>query len=332
MQSSKLLKHMKKLHARGKESSPDLLEMQGLQADVKLSYIDVKLKELHPVLRLDDHLAMLANENRLDILCGGHADFFGAINTFWTRYAEEDGELVRKLKSEKGDLSACVPMCMYGDEGQSHKKSQFMVFATEPVLGAATSFTHAKVGHRQDLRVNMVGVSCVTRFLFSVMKATLYNRSPCVFEALVEQYSKHCEELFASGVRLWHAGMNRYITIFPTFLFAKADWPWHKKWGNLVRTHHQSISQPGRGKGICHLCMAGSPAYSDWGRIAGSWLCEESLERPSPPWTREPRLVALCQSSSLWSKTWWFRPDLFHTLHKGVCAELAGSAIVSFQH
>ena len=111
MKSSWLLSDMRKLRNSTKESDPRLLENHKLQADVKLSYVDVKLKALHPVLRLEEHLDMISRENRLDILCGGQ-DLFAATQLFWDRFEGENPELVSKLRAEKGDLSTCVPLAL----------------------------------------------------------------------------------------------------------------------------------------------------------------------------------------------------------------------------
>ena len=229
-------------------------------------------------------------------------------------------------------MSACLPLAVYGDEGQSHKKAAFLVFATQPIIGFGTSFTNKaaqEIDGPKDLGVNMVGVSCLTRFVYSVMRASCYNKTPEVFHALLDNFSKHCDELYKDGISIWHEGYQQTIVLFPVFICAKGDWPFLKKCGNLVRSHHQANALPGRGKGICHMCLAGTAAYSDWSKCrAGSWLCSDSLNTLQPPWSNESALTArLCRNSDMWQKTWFYRPDLFHTIHKGVMAELTGSAI-----
>ena len=328
MKSSWLLSDMRKLRNSTKESDPRLLENHKLQADVKLSYVDVKLKALHPVLRLEDHLDMLSRENRLDILCGGQ-DLFAATQLFWGRFEGENPELVSKLRAEKGDLSTCVPFAVYGDEGQSHKKAAFLVFASQPVIGHGTSFTNQAANRPKDLGVNVLGVSCLTRFVYSVMRASCYSKSPEVFHALLDHFSQHCDDLYKDGISVWHEGYQKTIVVYPVIICAKGDWPFLKKCGNLVRTHHQASAHPRNMKGICHLCLAGTATYSDWSKCrGGSWLCSDSLNTSEAPWKCESALTAkLCRNSDMWQKTWFYRPDLFHTLHKGVMAELAGSAI-----
>lgn len=326
MKSVKLLNHLQRLRNSGRESNPALLEKQGLQADVKLAFVNAKLAELHPVIRLDDYFQMLAKEDRLEVLSGGH-DLCTAIDSFWSRYSKEDPAMVEKIKAEKGPCSYCLPMAVYGDEGLSHKKSQFLVFGTQPVIGFGTAFTQ----HATDLGVNMMGHSSVTRILYTVMRANMYNRSPEVFEAILEGFSDHCLQLYNDGVEVWHSRYETMVTLYPTFVFAKGDWPWLKKVGFLIRSHHQSIAAPSKSLGICHLCLAGTAEFPDWSNIVdGAWLHDDSLLRPAPPWRREsPLTTKLCKCVDICGRSWWYRPDLFHTLHKGVLAELAGSGLVS---
>ena len=322
---------MKKLRNSGKESDPRLLENHKIQADVKLSYIDAKLQGLHPVLRLDDHLGMLSRANRLDILCGGQ-DLFTATQLFWERFEGENPELVSKLRSERGQFVCLPATCCVWRRGAITQEGCI------PSLRYATHYRFRHLLHEQgcpgdhgpkDLGVNMVGVSCLTRFVYSVMRASCYNKTPEVFHALLDNFSKHCDELCKDGISIWHEGYQQTIVLFPVVICAKGDWPFLKKCGNLARSHHQANALPGRGKGICHMCLAGTAAYSDWSKCrAGSWLCSDSLNTLQPPWSNESALTArLCRNSDMWQKTWFYRPDLFHTIHKGVMAELTGSAI-----
>lgn len=118
--------------------------------------------------------------------------------------------------------------------------------------------------------------------------------------------------------------------IYPTVIFAKGDWPMLRKMGFLERHHGRSLAQDNRGKGICHLCMAGVGDLCDWhDSFSGSWLGTDSVAGGLvPPWNRESPVTRLMpQSPNLEDRVWFYRPDLFHTLHKGLLAELAGSAI-----
>lgn len=84
LKSSKLLQHMKRLRKSKNESSAKLLEDEHLQADVKISYIDVGSETDHPVLNIQDFLRMLGQCGQLDVLTGG-LDLFKACQEFWHR-------------------------------------------------------------------------------------------------------------------------------------------------------------------------------------------------------------------------------------------------------
>ena len=325
LKSNKLLHHMRVLRKRKKETDTRLLEQQHLQANVSISYIDIGLENTHPVLRIRDFFQMLAEENRLDLLTGG-LDLFESCSRFWERYRGEDPHHP-VFAPHRSLMGVHVPMAAYCDEGQSHKKAQFLVFALQPVIGRGTALSKERAS---DLGVNYLGVSCISRFLYSVCRASLYNKKPKVFDNLVEAFSLECKSAFEDGLSLQYQGKD--VTIYPTVLFSKGDWPMLKKMGHLTRTHHGGLAtKPGSKKGICHLCMAGSERFPDWSDcFAGSWICDESLEEPDVPWSTESPLTQnIPMSPNLFMKTWFYRPDLFHTLHKGLLAECAGSAFAS---
>ncbi|CAJ1395606.1 unnamed protein product [Effrenium voratum] len=59
-------------------------------------------------------------------------------------------------------------------------------------------------------------------------------------------------------------------------------------------------------------------------------MCDRSIRDPDVPWLEESPLTAtIPQSVTVQQQVWFYRPDLFHTCHKGLMAELAGSALVS---
>ena len=321
LKSSGLLRHMRRLSKTRKESHTGLLENQNLQAKCPISTIEIGLTRTHPVLRVADYISMLSEAGRVDLLTGG-ADLKSSCTTFWERYRSED-PMHPVFQSHCDSLHVTLPMCVYGDEGQSHKKLPFLILSLQPILGKGTSYS---IQRGNELGVNMLGDSCVTRMLYSVMKANMYNKRPDVFERLVEAFAKECHDVSISGVQVSYMGQS--TTIYPVVLFCKGDWPMLKKLGHLTRTHHQGLAKRGAGKGICHLCMAGDSSYPDWHNcINGSWMCAASLEHPSPPWSSEGPFTSIIRQSPSPSQTaFFYRPDLFHVMHKGVMAELTGSA------
>ena len=322
--SAKLARHMKRLKDTKKESKVSLLEKEGLQAKCPISTMDAGLQAPHPILRVKDLLKTLDDANQLRLLTGGMG--FAAWETFWNRFrAEAPDHPVYDVHA--GHLDQVLPVFVYGDEGQSHKKAGFLVVQWQPVCGYGTSFSVKR--EDTDLGTNMLGVSFTTRFLFSVMRQKLYSRKPHAFHKIMEEMSEELRDLFFSGFS-WSSGCTKARTIYLCVIGCKADWPMLKKMGNLVRSHHGSRAGPGKGKGLCHLCLAGQPGHEDWHNIYdGSWK-ETDTDDMAAPWSRPSPLTRLTPlPESMVFKTWFYRPDVFHTFHKGVMAELAGSTIVA---
>ena len=161
---------MKRLRRTKKESDASLLEKENLQVRCKISMIDVGV--MHPVLHLRDFLCMLASENRLDLLTGGHG--FASCSTFWERYKDED-PTHPCYRVHPHRLHSVVPMYVYGDEGTSKKKPRILILAVQPAIGKGTSMSESRSG--TELGVNMLGVSYTTRFVYSVMKQGSMRRN-----------------------------------------------------------------------------------------------------------------------------------------------------------
>ena len=327
LKSSRLLLHMQRLRKTQKESNPRLLIDEDLQAPCPITLAEIGLKEQHPILQVEDFLRMLSDTNNLSWLTGGRG--FEACATFWERYHHEDCNHPA-FSVHGGRLAQVVPVYIYGDEGTSHKRNQLLVLSVQPVLGQGTSFT-ADQHHADDLQVNMLGVSIKTRFLYTVLMARLYQRKPAVFDSLMEVLATELVSLFYNGIQLEHGG--KPLVLYPAAVGCKGDWPMLKKMGSLKRSHHGGKAEAGKGKGVCHLCMAGTAEFPDWHDVInGSWMCDRSIRDPDVPWLEESPLTAtIPQSVTVQQQVWFYRPDLFHTCHKGLMAELAGSALATGQ-
>lgn len=320
LRSAKLLKQMRCLRRSKHESSGALLEEQGLQAACPISFIDIGLKATHPVLHVEDLFHMLAKEGQLNALSGG-LDPLQAFATFWDRYEDTSHPVYSK---HAGHLDRVVPMAIYADEGQSHKKASFLALALQPVIGRGT--TAASQSRSRDLGTNMAGCSVLTRLLYSVTQAQLYRKSPKIFENLLDAFAHELATAFEQGLQVELLGEQ--VTLFPAVIFCKGDWPMLRKIGNLKRTFAQANAAPSKSSGVCHLCMAGVEKFPDWHKSENAlWMCPESLLEPELPWPVETSVTALlATSTSNWGRAWFYRPDVFHTLHKGLLAELTGSA------
>ena len=204
-----------------------------------------------------------------------------------------------------------------------------MVLATQPVIGKGTLASLKRPGAESEMGANMAGSSLITRFVFSCARSTLYSKKPEVFDKLANELATQLDAGFKDCISVLYGGDE--ATLYPVVLYTKGDWPILKRLGALNRTHHQAIANLSRSKGVCHLCMAGTEKYPDWHQChQASWMCPESISDPRPPWSQQTLFTQLlARSPSLWGKTWFYRPDLFHTVHKGVGAELTGSGFAT---
>ena len=326
LESQKLLEDMRRLGKTKKESNPSFLEKNNLAAKCQISYVNLGEEKVpHPVLSVNDFVQMLSHEGRLDLLAGGR-ELQHACGVFWERYrCSNPGHTVYDLHKDR--LSMCVPFCIYSDEGTSFKRNPFMVVAYQPCIGRGTSYSIARQRNEDDLGTNLLGSSYVTRFLFSCMKHTMYQHDPEILDSLLENFSLQCREAFEHGILVQLN--NEEQRIYPTFLWAKGDWPALRKMANLSRAHNRCMAQGNRKRGICNLCLGGTVDFLDWHDINGSWLAPESLEAGPPPWDSESHITKnLVPPGPISERSWYYKPDLFHTLHKGLLAELAASAVV----
>ena len=323
VRSANLITHMRRLKQTRKESNASRLEREGLQADCKITWAQVGLKGTHPTLRVVDMLQTLAKAGKFSLLTGGLEWGFSAWQRFWDGFAQEEPSHP-VFTAHSGRLDRVLPVYYYGDEGWSHKKAGFLVVSWQPVVGQGTSFSLERAD--RDVGTNTVGVSYTTRFLYTCMQRKLYSQKPAVFQNIMDLLSSEVRSLFEDGVQLTINGVKE--TVYCCAIGCKADWPMLHKMGNLNRAHHGVKAKVENCKGVCHLCMAGTPEHAEWHDIySGTWKYTDT-EDMRPPWSRESPLTRNTPfPDSAISRAWFYRPDVFHSFHKGLMAELAGSAL-----
>ena len=171
--------------------------------------------------------------------------------------------------------------------------------------------------------VNYVGNSYATRFLFTVcLKRTYRKAKSHVLDNIIEILANELADLFNNGVDVVIGG--RLTKIFVAAIGLVGDWPIQAELGHLNRHFSKKgVYKETKTSGFCHLCRAGEvtiPAF-DYSSPA-AW---RATYLTSTPWTAEGPLCKIPQSPR---KEFMHKFDMFHTLHKGCFAELAGSAIV----
>ena len=116
-------------------------------------------------------------------------------------------------------------------------------------------------------------------------------------------------------------------TLYLVPLAMKGDWPALVKCGELKRHHLRDVSTKSSGAGICHLCLGGQESI-EWHDDSYNNMKRMRIDCP-PPWSNEPHLLRHLPVGEPY-KHFFFRIDLFHTLHKGVFGDIAANAIATW--
>ena len=324
LQSATLLEGMSRAYRTGHSASLTraALEAMSVVAPLHTSEVDIGLDDLHPVIFLSEYVKSLATMQKLHILTGGQP--LKCLTSFWERFHPLRPEHpVYELEPE--ELALTIPVYLIADEGRGYKKSAIYVLASEPVLGFGCH-TEDSVTAAEELKMNFIGNTYRTRQLFSVLPKNKYSNNPDVLHRLVEAWATDLALCFESGIDA--AGQRVRIAV----VGMKADWPALVSLGKLDR-HFRREAYPA-GKGICHLCMGNTPSCATWHEVdfeSAPWVA--SMQTSTLPWKPEDEsaLTRLIQMEPH-LKPWFYLPDLFHTVHKGVGADLAGSSIDSLRN
>ena len=326
LQSSSVLKVMsngfKKGHAADATRSI-LGSMEDISYPVHVSMVNVGDDKLQPVIFLSDYIKCLAAQKQLKILTGGQP-LDSCLHEFWTRFKtlRPDHPVFQLDESE---WCYTIPTYLIADEGRGFKKSAVFVLGSEPVLGYGCDVEDT-VTAQEALKMNFRGNTYKTRQLFSVMPKKRYNKDEKPLRALTEHWSADLGKCFTEGLDLKVDDDHVHVRI--ATLGLKADWPALTKLGCLVR-HYLRGSYPW-GPGICHLCEANTRDCPQWHQHTDTAPWAATMSTSSQPWlpTKESSLTKDIPMEPH-MKADFYLVDLFHTCHKGVHADLAGSAIAS---
>ena len=295
------------------------MEDYGLAAQIPISWVSIGLKLQHPVLGVRDFITGLSDEGKLNLLFAEHDETDFA--SFWERWRclEPDHPVFRKRGRRLGQV---VPMWIHADEGTSQKKRSLMVIQCQPILGFGTS--------RGGEGLNYTGVSITTRFLYSVTPGRMYsgkkNKNKPLL-ALVDHFARDLADCFHRPIKVDRDGTER--SFFLCTLGMKGDWPALTKIGQLRRHHLRDTWSTNTGVGICHRCLGGQEGHS-WHDVSYENML--AMRRDVPvPWTSTPGIISNLPVSSKHVAD-FFKIDLFHTFHKGVFADAAANAIVSWSY
>lgn len=301
----------------------------GLSVDIPYTYIDVGLKETHPTLSVGDTLRTLVRHGKQDLVFMGNKT--STYEGFWKEWRQlYPSHPMFDWHSEH--LGSCVPIAVHLDEGTTLKKKSLMIVQWQPIMGKGTRrfrATHEVPG------CNMLGDSITSRFLWGVMLARLYSgkkRGQKPLQEMLRHLSAQLTEALTSGIEV--VMNDQPQTIYLVCVAIKGDWPALAKAGNLCRhfgrLQTSSKSTAKKPVGICHLCRADQEDCKSWHDV--SWASMSRMHRhPQAPWNTVPHLLSAIPVDDA-DKAGFFKVDLFHTLHKGVFADVAANTIASCTH
>lgn len=290
----------------------------GLAAAVSDTYVDIGLARQHPVLRIADFVECLRLEGKLDMLWLGNGE--AARKDFWQKWQQLQPEH-GVFATHANRLGSCLPVAVHCDEGTTLKKKALMIVQWQPLLGRGTRKSQQK--GTTEPGCNYVGHSFTNRFLWSCCLARFYsgkklNNKPLTM--LLHHLSNDLSAAFHQGFSL---GAHGHLYLVPIAM--KGDWPALIKCGGLTR-HFGRVSQAKPGKGICHLCMADQENYRAWHDISYRNMSRMRAGNVPAPWKSVPSLASVVPMAES-QRAGFFKVDLFHTLHKGVFADICANVI-----
>lgn len=284
-----------------------------LHLNIPVATFDLGLKQEHPALLFSSYVKTLGDLGKLDVL---HAN--ADLGRFWERVQPLwSGHPLYSLPREEWDY--VIPIYLFADEGRGLRHSAVMVLGCEPLLGngcdAEDTYTAT-----EPFKMNFTGNTYRTRQLFSVLHRTKYLKDEAALHRLVAHWSDDLRKCF-DGVQV--SGTLWRIAV----MGMKGDWPALDKLGRLNR-HFRREAYP-HGHGICHLCMANTSGCPQWHQHrfdSAPWVATiATARRPWIPGKESSLTAVIPMDRNL--KPRFFLPDLFHTVHKGVHADLTASAI-----
>eukprot|EP00439_Symbiodinium_sp_Y106_P026410 s5655_g3.t1 len=319
--SSGLLADLRRQSKTGHENETGkVFEKRGLALPVPLTYIDLGKEKKHPVLKVSDMLQVLAEKNKLQLFWGSTKRKTRStnLNEFWSRYRHQDaGHAI--FEQHDNRLDRVLPLQIHADEGETLKKSGVMIINFQSPMG----FGISTADDADDaMALNYTGNTYSTRFLFTVCTKRSYSKkNKFVLDSILESLADELKDLFLNGVSLQVGKEN--MTMYVATIGLKGDWPVQARIGHLTRHFSKKgVYKTSSKSGFCHLCRAGETNYPPYDYTRNAAWRASYLTRA--PWVTEGPLCRIPQSTR---KELMHKFDVFHTCHKGVFAELAGSGL-----
>ena len=242
--------------------------------------------------------------------------------TFWSSYLHLHPHF--SLDLEGIDRSRLIALYIHGDEGRTLKKSDIMVTTLQSVVGYGFATKRLKRERDDDvLQVNYAGSSFLSRLVTSCVPKSAYDGNPEFFHELMDVFAIQLRDLLVTGLVDPISG----DTIRFCVVGCKGDLPYLQKMGRLKRGWNTAVkrgSERKRPRGICHLCLAGTPEFAaEEVGVAPTWVRSIGIQ---PAWDTTPAVIRYLPHS-LDNPGSFFCFDLWHCLHLGLAKSFVSSVV-----
>ena len=313
-----------------------VLAKHGCKMDVPISYVDLPTGKKVPYIKMKDWIHYLASTNRLECLVGTNdsAERRSICLEFWRRleWLRPHHPAFKMARQNLLRLEDTLPLLHHGDEGRSYKKAPIMILSSHGLLGRGCHQASDKNKrrypiHEDPLKLNFIGSTLKTHFLFAALPQKLYKNCPEALDTMLEIYAQDMTQIMTEGVRVTIAGKPQHL--FFVCLAVKGDLPYLAKSGHMSRTFGMVPRQPTSkkpGAGICWMCKAGIEGreetwpWEDFGPKA-KWLMTRGCE---PGFADDSPLMSIPHDFRID----FYRPDLWHCYHLGCAKSFTASAMV----
>lgn len=283
---------------------------------------------------------------RMPVLLGSpSASLESQCKTFWTLFQHDEPDHV--IYQSGKNLSRCLPILLYGDEGRGPKRALFLEMAFETPFGVFDYKSHncecasalrglpasavpdcnACIFNSESSPVGKLSTtlkahSYLTKHLIFGMPSYLYKAYPNLLLEHLRLLAEDMQGLFERGITI---GDDQWYAIL---IGVKGDMKFHAE---TVGQFDRCYSNLGRKQKLhmCPLCLAGDPAFP-FEEVDHQPAWSSSLFA-SRPWTENeaPDLVSI-PFDRFGRQEGMFRLDLFHVLKVGLSRDVIGSLTVIY--
>ena len=263
--------------------------------------------------------------------------------TFWNLFQYEEPDHI--VYQSGKDLSRCLPLNLYGDEGRGPKRAQYLEMSFETAFGVLPHPDHtcgcaaelqrvpssAKPsssmcgrdpgGCAGKLSTNLKGHSYLTKHLIFGLPSYLYKEHDEILQEHLRLLSVDMQKLYDSGVRIGEE------TFYGILIGIKGDMKFHSETVCQFVRCHSNLGKKNKLM-MCPFCHAGAPSFP-FEEVADQPAWADTL-MASRPWEGNGPQLAFIPFDRFGRQETMFRLDLFHVMKVGLSRDVVGSLVVIY--